>query len=113
VPTSVPTLSAATFDEVVRSAERPVLVDFSAPNCHPCDVVRPILAGLAEQWAGVLDVVEVDVHAHPDLGRRYDVLGTPTLVLFRDGEPVRRVVGARGRGYLLEVLAEVVSPAGT
>jgi thioredoxin 1 len=101
-------LSDATFDEVVKTAELPVLVDFTAEWCGPCHQIAPILEEIAVEHADRLRVVSLDVDANPQTTLRYGVMSMPTLMLFRDGEPVRRLVGARGKGHLLEDLADVV-----
>ncbi len=79
--------------EVLRR-EGPILVDFWAPWCGPCLRIAPALAELAERYAGRLTVGKLDIDAHPGAGIRYDVLSIPTLILFRSGAPVARVVGA-------------------
>lgn len=89
-------LTDATFDEVVLAADRPVLVDFTAEWCGPCKVIAPILEELSDEQGDKLDVVSIDVDANPKTTLRYDVMSMPTLILFRDGQPQRRLVGARG-----------------
>jgi thioredoxin 1 len=85
-----------------------VLVDFWATWCGPCTMIEPILADLAGQWSDRLRVVRIDVDANPDVTRRYGVMSMPTLMLFRDGEPVLRMIGARGRQHLMAELDEVL-----
>ena len=101
-------LTDATFDEVVLAADRPVLVDFTAEWCGPCKTIVPILEELSAEQAGKLDVVSIDVDENPKTTLRYDVMSMPTLILFRDGQPARRLVGARGKRHLLEELADVL-----
>jgi thioredoxin 1 len=79
--------------DVLGRAE-PILVDFWAPWCGPCLRIEPVVAELAERYAGRLAVGRLDIDEHPRAGIRYDVLSIPTLILFRGGEPVARVVGA-------------------
>jgi thioredoxin 1 len=105
---NVTELNDATFDEVVRSADRPVLVDFTAAWCGPCQAIAPILEDLASEQAERLQVVKIDVDANPQTTLRYEVMSMPTLILFKDGEPQRRLVGARGKHNLLEHLADVI-----
>jgi thioredoxin 1 len=107
--TAVSPLTAATFDEVVQAADVPVLVDFWADWCGPCRILDPILEGLASELEGRLRIVSVDADAHPALAGRFHVLSLPTLLVFVDGEPVKRMVGARGRGHLLEELDDLLS----
>ena len=105
---NVKELTDSTFDEVVRSADLPVLVDFTAAWCGPCHQLAPILDEIASEQADRLQVVKIDVDANPQTTLRYDVMSMPTLILFKDGEPQRRLVGARGKHNLLEHLADVL-----
>ena len=98
---ALPDVTETTFDEVLASSDVPLLVDFWATWCGPCHTVEPVLAEIAGQRPGELRVVRVDVNGNPDLARRYEVMSMPTLMLFAGGEPVMRLVGARGRGQLL------------
>jgi thioredoxin len=82
-------LDDATFDEAI--ARGPLLVDFWAPWCRPCEAVEPILAELP------IEVARVNVDEEPGIASRYDVLSLPTVILFDGGEPQASVVGARPR----------------
>ncbi len=98
-------LASATFDEVIATSDRPVLVDFTATWCPPCKQLTPVLHALAAEQADRLRIVEVDIDESPDLARRHQVLSAPTMVLYVGVEPVVALVGARGRARLLEDLA--------
>jgi thioredoxin 1 len=102
------TLSSTTFDETIKSSEQPVLVDFWAEWCGPCKMIAPVLSEIAVEHRGHLTVAKLNVDEHPDLARRYDVMSIPTLLVFAPGDttPVKRVVGAKGKGQLLEELRE-------
>jgi len=102
---SVTALSASTFNEVVASASEPVLVDFWAEWCTPCKMVAPILQEIADEQAGKLKVVKLNVDEAPDVAMKYQVMSIPTLIVFKDGVEVNRLVGARGKAQLLESLA--------
>ena len=102
---SVTALSASTFNEVVASASEPVLVDFWAEWCTPCKMVAPILQENADEQAGKLKVVKLNVDEAPDVAMKYQVMSIPTLIVFKDGVEVNRLVGARGKAQLLESLA--------
>jgi thioredoxin 2 len=84
---------AGTFDDEVR-APVPVIVDFWAPWCGPCRMVSPALERLAQERAGDVKVVKLNVDEAPELASQYRAMSIPTLVVMRDGEEVDRVVGA-------------------
>lgn len=103
---STRTLTDTTFDEEVKSATEPIVVDFWAEWCGPCKIIAPVLEEIAAEQAGKLTIGKLNVDEHPDIARRFDVMSIPTLIVFKDGEPQKRLVGAKGKNQLLEALAE-------
>ncbi|MEU6233371.1 thioredoxin [Kitasatospora sp. NPDC047058] len=106
--TGVPEVTDETFATEVLGAEGPVLVDFTADWCPPCRQMVPVLADIAREEAHRLTVVSLDVDRNPETQARYGVLSMPTLVVFRGGEPVKSVVGARAKARLLRELDDVL-----
>ena len=100
------TLSDASFDEQVNSADSPVVVDFWAEWCGPCKKVAPIIDELATEQAGNLTFAKLDIDANPQVSLRYNVMSIPTLIVFKDGKEAKRLVGAKGKHQLLEELDE-------
>ena len=98
------TLTDQTFDEEIKSATEPVLVDFWAEWCGPCKMVAPILDEIASEQVGKLRVGKINIDENLELARRFDVMSIPTLILFKDGEPQVRIIGAKGKGQLLQEL---------
>ncbi len=107
----IQTLSTNTFDEVIGSAETPVVVDFWAEWCGPCKMIAPILEELATEQAGTITVAKLNVDENPDLAMRYNVMSIPTLLVFKDGEIAKRLVGAKPKSALLQELSEFLPAA--
>lgn len=101
---TIVTLSDATFDEHVKSAEVPVLVDFWAEWCGPCKMVAPVLEEIASENPDKIRVVKLNIDDNLETARRYDVMSIPTMILFKDGDAQMRIVGAKGKGQLLQEL---------
>ena len=100
------TLTDATFDETVKSSSTPIVVDFWAEWCGPCKMIAPVLEEIAVEHEGALTIAKVNVDDNPDAAFRFGVMSIPTLIVFQDGEPAKRLVGAKGKAQLLEDLSE-------
>jgi thioredoxin 1 len=102
------TVTDDSFAQDVLSSTTPVLVDFWATWCGPCRMVAPVLEEIAADKAGSLTVAKVDVDANPGTARDFQVVSIPTMILFKDGKPVTRIVGAKGKAALLREIAEFI-----
>ena len=100
------TLTDATFDEEIASSDEPILVDFWAEWCGPCKMIAPVLDEIAGENQGKIKIAKLNVDDNPDIARRFEVMSIPTLLVFRDGEVAKRIVGAKPKGALLEELAD-------
>ena len=105
---TVTAVTDATFAEEVLGSSVPVLVDFWTPWCGPCLQVAPILEQIATEKAGTLRVVTLNVDENPVTASNYRVTGMPTLNVYRDGEVVAEVRGARPKAALLRMLEPIV-----
>ena len=81
-----------------------MLVDFWAEWCGPCKMVAPILDEIAAEQAGKIAIAKLNIDDNLEVTRRYEVMSIPTLILFKDGEPKARIIGARGKAQLLQEL---------
>ena len=105
---AINTLNQANFAEEIATSEKPVVVDFWAEWCGPCKMIAPTLAEIATEHRGKLTIGKLNVDDNPDTARRFDVMSIPTLLVFKDGQQVKRLVGAKGKGQLLQDLAEFI-----
>jgi thioredoxin 1 len=99
----VQSLTSADFDEVV-SRPIPALIEFGSEFCSPCQAVGRALEEIAQQTPGRLTIAKVDVLAEPALAARYAVNSVPTVIILVDGQPVRRLVGARPASHMVREL---------
>jgi len=90
-----------TFQNEVIDSSKPVLVDFSAVWCGPCKMLDPIVKQLAEVWDGKVKVVKIDADENPNVVMKYQVMGIPTLLFFKDGEIKERITGYQPKDKLI------------
>lgn len=92
------------FEAEVLQSDLPVLVDFSAAWCGPCQAIAPVIESLSEEYAGRAKVITIDVDAETEISARYSVMSIPTLVVFKDGKEVDRIVGAAQKQAIEDLL---------
>lgn len=98
------TLTDQNFDEELKKASVPVLVDFYADWCGPCKMMAPIIDEIAKEYEGKLIVAKVDVDSSPQTAMKFGVMSIPTLIVFKNGQPVKQLVGYQGKEALMKVL---------
>jgi thioredoxin 1 len=100
------TVTDASFADDVLNSDKLVLVDFWATWCGPCRMVAPVLEEIAGEHSDKITVAKLDVDSNPTVARDYQVLSIPTLILFKGGEPVKQIVGAKPKAALLADLSD-------
>ena len=102
-------VSDNSFEKDVLGSGKPVLVDFWAEWCAPCRMLAPTVAAVAEHYGDAASVVKLNVDDNPSTAQRYGIKGIPTLILFRDGKEVERVVGATSKGSISKMIEKHVA----
>ena len=96
---AIPTVvTDETFNQEVLKSDTPTLVDFWAVWCGPCRMVAPVVDEIAREQGGKLKVMKLDVDENQNTAMAYGVMSIPTLILFKNGQPVERIVGFRPKG---------------
>jgi thioredoxin 1 len=102
------TVTDASFADDVLTADQPVLVDFWAEWCGPCKMVAPVLEEIAGEHADKLTIAKVNIDENPQIARQYQIMSIPTMAVFKGGEIVKTIVGAKPKAALLRDLSDFV-----
>lgn len=102
-------VSDSNFDGEVLKSSTPVLVDFWAPWCGPCKAIAPVLDELADDYAGRLKIVKLNVDDNPDTPARYNVRGIPNLLIIKGGQVKDQIVGAVPKGHLVKAVDQALA----
>lgn len=103
------TITDQNFEAEILKSQTPALVDFWAEWCAPCRIVDPIVHELAGEYAGKLKVGKLNVDENPEVSQNYNVMSIPTLLIFKNGQPVKSVIGAQSRENIKKAIDEAIA----
>lgn len=98
---NIENITDATFDEIINGSTEPVLVDFWAEWCGPCKMIAPILEEIATEQAGKIKITKLNVDENPNTSLKYQVQSIPTMLLFKDGQVEKTIIGAKPKASLI------------
>lgn len=104
----IPTIDNDNFEAEVLQAQLPVLVDFGAKWCRPCEQLDPIIEELAEDWSDRVKFYKLDIDTALDITMKYGVMGVPSLILFVRGEPVKYLTGLVPKTRIIEEFGPII-----
>lgn len=102
-------LNQQNFQQEVLNSKKPVLVDFYADWCGPCKMIAPIIEQIAKEYEGKATIAKLNVDENNALAMQFGVMSIPTLIFFKDGREVQRIMGARPKAYLTDVLDKIIA----
>ncbi len=102
-------ITADNFESEALQADVPVVVDFWAPWCGPCQMIAPILESLAEKYAGKIKLGKVNLDEHPQLAAEYGIRSIPAVLIFKDGQVAERVIGVQPEEHLAALIDQVLA----
>lgn len=101
---SVVYLTKDNFDRIVYDSDKPVIVDFWAPWCGPCRMVAPVMEQLAQEYDGKAVIGKVNVDEESELAAKFRIMSIPTVIMFKDGKVIEKIIGARPKSDFAELL---------
>ncbi len=101
---NIVTVSDSTFEKEVLQAQQAVLVDFWAAWCGPCKMIAPVIDEIADEYAGKIKVAKLNVDDNPQTSAQYGVMSIPTLIIYKNGDEVERIIGFKTKKELDSIL---------